>query len=64
MYWIPVKKLYVTKYQACFKILQQVLQGFESVSDDFVVEIEDILTRNAGDVPIHLQNIPKFMIEL
>ena len=54
----------MTKYQACFKILQQVLQGLQSVSDHFVVEIEDILTRNAGDVPIHLQNIPKFMIEL
>ena len=54
----------MTKYQACFKILQQVLQGFQSVSDHFVVEIEDILTRNAGDVPVHLQNIPKFIIEL
>ena len=46
------------------KILQQVLQGFQSVSDNFVVEIESILTRNDGDIPIHLQNIPKFTTEL
>ena len=40
------------------------LQGFQSVSDHFVVETEDILTRNDGDIPIHVQNISKFMTEL